>query len=108
MFKIIISPKAIKQLRLLKFIHKEAVELAIDDLKNDPEAGKKLKDNLLGKYSYRIGVYRIIYGSIQEKREHKFTNELGAGMSSGRRHKIDESNQTVYIMSAGHRSVVYG
>lgn len=83
MFKIIISPKTIKQLKLLKFIYKEAVELAIDDLKNDPEAGKKLKDNLLGKYSYRIGVYRIIY-------------------------KIDESNQIVYIMSAGHRSVVYG
>lgn len=83
MFKIIISPKAIKQLKLLKFIHKEAVDYAIDDLKDDPMSGKKLKDKLLGKYSYRIGVYRIIY-------------------------KINENNGTVYVISAGHRSVVYG
>ncbi|MEK7168765.1 MAG: type II toxin-antitoxin system RelE/ParE family toxin [Patescibacteria group bacterium] len=83
MFKIIISPKAIRQLRLLKFIHKEAVDLAIDDLKFDPESGKKLKDKLSGKYSYRVGVYRIIY-------------------------KINEKNKIVYIMSAGHQSIVYG
>lgn len=82
MFKIIVAPKAIKQLKLLKFVHKEAVGFAIDDLKNDPELGKKLKDKFLGKYSYRVGVYRIIY-------------------------KIDKNNKTVYIMSAGHRSMVY-
>lgn len=83
MFKIIISPKAIKELKLLKFIHKEVIDYAIEDLKEDPMSGKKLKDKLLGKYSYRIGVYRIIY-------------------------KINENNRTVYIISAGHRSIVYG
>jgi mRNA-degrading endonuclease RelE of RelBE toxin-antitoxin system len=83
MFKIIISSKAIKELKLLKFIHKESVGYAINDLKEDPMSGKKLKDKLLGKYSYRIGVYRIIY-------------------------KINENNKTVYIISAGHRSIVYG
>lgn len=82
MFKIIISPKAIKQLRLLKFLHKDAVATAIDDLKSDPESGKKLKDKLFGKYSYRVGVYRIIY-------------------------KINKSNNTVYVIIAGHRSTVY-
>jgi mRNA interferase RelE/StbE len=82
MFKIIISPKAIKELKLLKFIHKEAVNLVIDDLKEDPFFGKKLRDNLLGKYSYRIGVYRIIY-------------------------KINEISNIVYIMSVGHRETVY-
>ena len=82
MFKIIISPKAIKQLKILKFVHKEAVDFAIDDLKSNPELGKKLRDKLSGKYAYRVGVYRIIY-------------------------KIDESNRIVYIISAGHRSTVY-
>lgn len=82
MFKIIISPKAIKELKLLKFIHQEAVDYAIDDLKDDPMSGKKLKDKLLGKYSYRIGVYRIIY-------------------------KVDENNGVVNIISAGHRSIIY-
>lgn len=82
MFKIRISSKAIKQLKLLKFVYQEAIDLAIDDLKSDPESGKKLKDKFLGKYSYRIGVYRIIY-------------------------KINTTDKVVEILSAGHRSIVY-
>ncbi len=73
MFKIIISPKAIKQLKLLKFIHKEAVELAIDDLKNDlfsynsgmmmdikdllkNEITKEIWDSFIGQIKYCEGI----------------------------------------------------
>ena len=74
MFKIIIAPQAIKQLKLLKFVHKEAVDFAIDDLKEDPVLEKKLKDKLSGKYAYKVGVYRIIY-------------------------KVDENNKVVGVVS---------
>lgn len=33
----------------------------LDDLQRDPFQGKRLKGKLAGRYSYRIGSYRIIY-----------------------------------------------
>ena len=34
---------------------------ALDDLERDPFQGKPLKGELKGRYSYRIGSYRIVY-----------------------------------------------
>ena len=34
---------------------------ALDDLRRDPHQGKPLKGELKGRYSYRVGSYRIIY-----------------------------------------------
>ena len=34
---------------------------ALDDLERDPFQGKPLKGELRGRYSYRIGTYRIVY-----------------------------------------------
>ena len=34
---------------------------ALDDLGRDPFQGKPLKGELKGRYSYRIGTYRILY-----------------------------------------------
>ncbi len=34
---------------------------ALSDLERDPLQGKSLKGELKGRYSYRIGTYRIIY-----------------------------------------------
>ena len=34
---------------------------ALDDLQRDPYQGKPLKGELKGRYSYRVGSYRIIY-----------------------------------------------
>ncbi|MBI2890120.1 MAG: type II toxin-antitoxin system RelE/ParE family toxin [Nitrospirae bacterium] len=34
---------------------------ALDDLAHDPHAGKPLKGRLAGRYSHRVGPYRIIY-----------------------------------------------
>lgn len=37
------------------------VAQVLDDLKRDPFQGKPLKGQLKGRYSYRVGAYRIIY-----------------------------------------------
>ena len=34
---------------------------ALDDLQRDPHQGKPLKGALRGRYSYRVGSYRIVY-----------------------------------------------
>lgn len=82
MHSIRITPKAINQLKRIKENHKKALALAIEDLKLDPYLGKPLEKDLQGKFSYRIGLYRIIY-SIKHK------------------------DKIVQIISAGHRSVIY-
>ena len=37
------------------------VAQVLDDLQQDPFQGKALKGQLKGRYSYRVGTYRIIY-----------------------------------------------
>jgi mRNA interferase RelE/StbE len=41
-------------------LYKRVVQV-LDDLKRDPFQGKPLKGQLKGRYSYRVGTYRIIY-----------------------------------------------
>lgn len=82
MFRISISPAAIRQLKRIKQNRKIAIARVIEDLKENPYLGKPLGRELTGKYSYRIGVYRIIY-------------------------KINLDDKIVQILTAGHRSTVY-
>lgn len=83
MYKVIIAPRAKKQLKnISKSISRDAIGLTIEDLKEDPHIGKRLARELAGRYSYRIGIYRVIY-------------------------KIHEREKVVEIISAGHRSKVY-
>lgn len=37
------------------------VSRALDDLEEDPFQGKPLRGRLKGRYSYRVGSYRILY-----------------------------------------------
>jgi len=37
------------------------VASALDDLQRDPYQGKPLKGELKGRYSYRVGSYRVVY-----------------------------------------------
>lgn len=39
----------------------QRVARALDDLGQDPFQGKALKGELQGRYSYRVGSYRILY-----------------------------------------------
>lgn len=82
MYRISISPIAKRQLKSIKQDHKNAFSLVIEDLKEDPFLGKPLGRYLTGKYSYRVGVFRIIY-------------------------KINQRDKTIQIITAGHRSAIY-
>ena len=39
----------------------QRVAKALDDLERDPFQGKRLVGELKGRYSYRVGSYRIVY-----------------------------------------------
>ena len=41
-------------------LYKRVVQV-LEDLQHDPFQGKPLKGQLKGRYSYRVGTYRIIY-----------------------------------------------
>lgn len=82
MYLIIVAPKAKKQLKPIRKIYQQAIDEALKEIKYNPLIGKSLTRELTGKYSYRIGVYRIIY-------------------------KINNRDQKIYVISAGHRATIY-
>jgi len=45
----------------------QRVARVLDDLSRDPFQGKPLKGKLKGRYSYRIGTYRIIYAVFRDR-----------------------------------------
>ena len=83
MYKIEITSRAKKQLKQVsRNYEKIAINNAFEEIKEDPHIGKPLSRELTGKFSYRVGVYRIIYS-------------------------INRKDKIVYILFAGHRSIVY-
>lgn len=82
MYKLLISPKAEKGLKRLKIEHQHAVLEALAEISDDPFVGKPLTRELTGRFSLRVGVYRIIYS-------------------------VDRKDKTVHVFTAGHRSAVY-
>lgn len=82
MYKLVISPRAQKQLKKLKKVDELPVKLAIEEIRKEPSLGKPLGRNLIGRFSYRFGVYRIIY-------------------------KVRLEDKIVEVLSAGHRGAVY-
>lgn len=82
MYRISISPTAKRELKNIKKTYKNTVKEAIDSLREDPFIGKSLTRELTERFSYRIGVYRIIY-------------------------KINKKDKIVHVLSAGHRELIY-
>jgi len=82
MFKLYVSKKAEKRLKLLKRTHQKAIVSALQEIQEDPYCGKPLSRDLTGRFTYKVGVYRIIY-------------------------HINEQNQTIRVLNAGHRGSVY-
>jgi mRNA interferase RelE/StbE len=82
MYRIIVAPEAKKGLKTLARIYAKGMSEAIDALKDDPHIGKSLTRELTGRYTYKVGVYRVIY-------------------------KIKEADKIVYIINAGHRATIY-
>lgn len=86
MYKIVFTKNAQKEYTYLynktnKAIFKK-VRAALESLAKDPHQGKPLKLTMKGKYSYRVGMYRIIYS-------------------------IKHNILTVYILDIGHRREIY-
>jgi mRNA interferase RelE/StbE len=82
MYHILVSPEAKKGLKTIAKIYRKGIAESIDSLKEDPYLGKPLTRELTGRYSYKVGVYRVIY-------------------------KINEKDKVVYIINAGHRATIY-
>jgi mRNA interferase RelE/StbE len=81
-YKLLIRSKAKDTLRKLPDKHRQALIEGLGDIMADPYLGKSLSRELAGRFSYRVGIYRIIY-------------------------KIDEQNKVVQVSSIGHRRSVY-
>ena len=82
MYRLIISPQAQKELKKIKKAHQLPIRLLIEEIREDPQLGKSLNRDLKGKFSYRLGVYRIIY-------------------------KVNQKDGIINIISVGHRSKIY-
>ncbi len=82
MYKLAITPQAQKELKRLKKADELPVKLALEDIKEDPMLGKPLDRELIGRFSYRIGVYRIIY-------------------------LVNQQDKIIIILTADHRGRVY-
>lgn len=82
MYRLIISPQAEKELKKIRNVSHEAVKLALEEIREDPDLGKPLSRELTGRLVYKAGGYRIVY-------------------------KINRQDKVVNVISAGHRAVAY-
>lgn len=67
MWTLILSPQAQKFYEELTGKHKIQLSNAFIKLAEDPRFGKTLKGELKGYWSYRVGIYRIIYTILQKR-----------------------------------------
>lgn len=82
MYSIKLTASAKRELKELSKKNKQAISIVIEELKVDPLLGKPLGRELIGKFSFRVGVYRIVY-------------------------KVDQKDGRVIVLRIGHRSRVY-
>lgn len=82
MYKLHISAQARKKLKQISKRKRKAVVEVLEEIKEDPYLGKPLKRELTGKYSYKLGVHRIIY-------------------------KVNKKERVVEIITVDHRATVY-
>lgn len=82
MYRLRISIQAKKVLKQISKRRQTAVLLAIKEIKEYPFIGKPLTRKFTGRFSYKLGVFRIIY-------------------------KINKKDKMVEIITVGHRATVY-
>jgi len=84
-YDVLLFPEAKKFYEKLFFSNKshfKRIAQALESLKVDVDRGKALKHKLKGKYSLRVGVYRIIYS-------------------------VEKKEITIYVFDTGHRKNFY-
>ena len=82
MYNIIVSAQAKKEHKRISKSYQEPLIIAFDEIKENPLAGKPLTRELTGRFSYKVGMFRIIY-------------------------KVNEKDKIVQVITAGHRAIVY-
>lgn len=82
MYRLIIAPSAKRGLKKSKKLYQEAINSVLLELRDEPYAGKPLTKELAGKFSFRVGSYRIIY-------------------------TINETDKIIRILHIGHRATIY-
>ena len=82
MYKLRISSKAKNEIKKISYPHQKAIILVLAEIKEEPFLGKPLTRELTGKFSFRVGIYRIIY-------------------------KVNKKDKAIDILTAGHRATVY-
>ena len=82
MWTVKISEQASRFYAALQGKEQRRLAAAFDVLQREPRSGKPLKGELKGYWSYRVGVYRVIY-------------------------MIEASDIVVYILRVQHRKEVY-
>jgi mRNA-degrading endonuclease RelE of RelBE toxin-antitoxin system len=81
MYKLRISSKAENEIKKISHPHQKAIILALVEIKEEPLLGKPLTRELTGRFSYLVGVYRIIY-------------------------KINKKDKIIDVLTAGHRAII--
>lgn len=66
MYRVIVERAAKRQLRKIPSKHRDRIDAALQYLRHEPLAGKKLSGEHKGEYSLRVWPYRIIY-TVQKK-----------------------------------------
>ena len=82
MYKLLYTEEAKKQIAKLDERLKGKVKEALEQIADNPVAGKVLSRELKGRFSYRVGDYRIIY-------------------------RIYHKEITILVLTIGHRRDVY-
>jgi len=82
MYRLLVSKRAENEIKKLSKEYRYILIQSLQEIKEDPFLGKPLTRNFAGRFSYRVGVYRIIY-------------------------KVNVKENVIKVISAGHRSVVY-
>lgn len=82
MARVVVARSAREALQQLDHLRAQAVVDALGELERDPRVGYQLRGRLRGLWSYRVGVYRIIY-------------------------EFREEDQTIRVVAIRHRAAAY-
>jgi len=81
-YELILSPKAENQLKKISRNHQKVLIETFMEMVEDPLLGKPLGRELAGRFSFRVGSFRLVY-------------------------KVDQIDKRVIVLRIGHRSKIY-
>lgn len=82
MFKVEFAVEVKKQIKQIPKSYQSSIRYALVEIKEDPFLGKPLIKEFIGRFSFKVGPYRIIY-------------------------TINKKDKIITVISAGHRANVY-